>query len=120
MTIEIVQAEIVSDELAGNLWACWLQVTQAADSWMLPATAPGDLEESELQAHFDARAAELWRVAQAKRYPPDVWERIPLKRLLKAFALVLLDEINLLRERAGLQPRTADQIATAIKGKLRT
>jgi hypothetical protein len=86
---------------------------------MLPATAPGALALAELQARFDAREAELWRVAQAKRYAADVWERIPLKRLLKAEALVIMDEINILRQRAGLAPRTADQIVTAIKAKLR-
>jgi len=89
------------------------------DSWMLPTTAPGTLQQADLQAHFDAQEAELWRVAQEKRYPVDVWERIPLKRLLKAFALVVLDEINILRQRAGLAPRTADQIVGAIKAKLR-
>ncbi len=81
--------------------------------------APGTLQQVELQAHFDAQEADLWRVAQQKRYTVDVWERIPLKRLLKAFALVVLDEINILRTRAGLVPRTADQIVTAIKAKLK-
>lgn len=38
--------------------------------------------------------------------------------LLKAFALVLLDEINTLRVAAGLNPRTVNQLKTAIRSKL--
>lgn len=37
---------------------------------------------------------------------------------LKAFALVILDEINLLRVQGGLTPRTINQLKSAIKGKL--
>ena len=37
---------------------------------------------------------------------------------LKAFALVVLDEINALRANAGLQPRTITQLKTAVKSKL--
>lgn len=119
MTIQIVDAELIQD-IDGTYWACELEITQGPESWMLPATAPGTLDAVDLQAHFDAREAELWRVASAKQYTVDVWQRIPHKRLLRAFALVVLDEVNVLRERAGLTPRTADQIVTAIKAKLRT
>jgi len=37
---------------------------------------------------------------------------------LKAFALVVLDEINILRTQAGLPSRTVQQLKTAIKAKL--
>jgi len=37
---------------------------------------------------------------------------------LKAFALVVLDEINILRTEAGLSARTPAQVKTAIKSKL--
>lgn len=116
--IEILDAELHTD-LDTAYWSCWLEITQAAESWMLPTTAPGTLTEGELQAHFDAREADLWRVAQVKQYTPDVFERVPLKRVLKAFALVVLDEVNILRAEAGLSERTADQIVSAIKAKLR-
>lgn len=116
--IEIVTAELM-DRGDRTIWACWLQITQGPDSWLLPTTAPGALALADLQAHFDAQEADLWRVAQEKRYPVDVWERIPLKRLLRAFALVVLDEINVLRQREGLAPRTAEQIVGAIKAKLK-
>lgn len=38
--------------------------------------------------------------------------------LQKAFALVVLDEINTLRVAAGLNPRTVNQLKTAIRSKL--
>ena len=37
---------------------------------------------------------------------------------IKAFALVVLDEINILRVNAGLQPRTVAQLKSAVKAKL--
>lgn len=37
----------------------------------------------------------------------------------RGFVLVMLDEINILRQRAGLAPRTIDQIKPAIQGKMR-
>jgi len=119
--IEIVLAEKLNVSQFGveERWICQLQITQGPETWMLPTTAPGTMQQADLQAYFDAREADLWRVAQEKRYPVDVWERIPSKRLLKAFALVLLDEVNVLRQRAGLAPRTAEQVAEAIKAKLR-
>jgi hypothetical protein len=116
--IEIVSAELQTDEETIT-WTCWLQLTQGPESWMLPATAPGELAEGDLQAYFDAREAELWRVAQAKQYTIDLYERVPLRRLLRAFALVVLDEVNILRGAAGLQERTPDQIVTAIKARLK-
>lgn len=118
--IEIVSAELITSEDRSARWSCWLEITQAAESWMLPTTAPGTLAEGELQAYFDTREAELWGVAQAKAYPVDVFERVAVKRVLKAFALVVLDEVNILRVEAGLTERTADQIITAIKARLRT
>lgn len=34
--------------------------------------------------------------------------------LLEAFALMVLDEINILRQQLGLQPRTTQQLLTVI------
>lgn len=39
--------------------------------------------------------------------------------VLKALALVMLDEINRLRQAAGLEPRTVTQLRAAMKEKLR-
>lgn len=111
--------EIINYELIENIWACWLQLTQGEESWVLPTTAPGTLVEVDLQAYFDARETELWILAQAKQYSVDLYKYIPLRRLLKAFALVMLDEINLLRQQHNLPERIPSQIVTAIKTKLR-
>jgi hypothetical protein len=40
-----------------------------------------------------------------------------MDKLVKAFALVVLDEINTLRAKQGLAPRTAEQLKTAVKTK---
>lgn len=85
---------------------------------MLPATAPGLLSREELQAHFEAREAELWNVAIEKERKVDIFEGVPHRALLKAFTLVVLDEINILRQTAGLSQRTASQIVSAIVSKL--
>ena len=74
--------------------------------------------EGDLQAALDAREAELWPAAQAGGRAADLYE-LTLKRVLKAFALVILDEINILRQRANLPVRTAGQIDDAIKAKLK-
>lgn len=44
----------------------------------------------------------------------DGWDNEQMKALCK----VLLDEINVLRQKAGLPQRTAEQMKTAIKSKL--
>lgn len=38
--------------------------------------------------------------------------------ILRAFMLLVLDEVNALRQAAGLQPRTAQQLRNAIRNKL--
>ena len=40
------------------------------------------------------------------------------EEILQAFALVILDEINILRQDAGLPERTAAQLKAAIKNRL--
>ena len=46
--------------------------------------------------------------------------RIDDERVLKAFALVVLDEINLLRAEHGLAARTGSQLINAIEAKVDT
>ncbi len=119
MTIEIIEAQKIVDEET-DIWAVWLEITQLSTSWLLPTTAPGTLLESELQAHFDVRETSLFAVAQQRQIAPDaIYERVLSGRVLKAFAALVLDEINILRAEAGLSARTAEQLRTAIKTKLR-
>lgn len=120
MTIEIIEAELTTDEDGFSFWACWLEVSQATESYLLPATAPGTLLEADLQAHFEAQESALFNLAQTKGLDVDeVYDRIP-KRILKAVLLVILDEINLLRGLHSLAARTPAQARTAVKNKLKT
>jgi hypothetical protein len=47
----------------------------------------------------------------------DLYRRFGPK-LIDALAQVLLDEVNLLRENAGLSPRSGSQVVDAITNKL--
>lgn len=116
--IEIINADLITNE-DGQFWAVWLFITQEEESWMLPTTAPGTLENGDLQTYFEARKAELWRVAQAKRYTPDVLKRVPSRRLLKSVVLVIVDELNVLREEQGMPELTEAEMIAAVKAKLR-
>lgn len=71
-----------------------------------------------LQTILEAREAELFVEAQAAGKVVDLYE-IAVKRVLKAFALVTLDEINILRVQAGLAARTPQQAEAALKTKLK-
>lgn len=44
--------------------------------------------------------------------------RIDDERVLRAFAEVVMDEINILRAQHGMADRTLSQLVTAIKGKI--
>lgn len=114
--IVIIESELRTDEPV--VWACELEITQSTTTYRLPATAPETLLKSELQAYFEGIESYLWTLAQEKQYPPDVFRYGLTWRILKAFALVVLDEINILRAELGLAPRSASQIVDAIKAKL--
>jgi len=119
MTIEIVEAELqITEDIA--IWACWLEISQGTEAYLLPATASGELVAGELQAHFEAQETELFSLAQSKGFDVDqIYARLT-ERILKAFALVVLDEINLLRAQHSLTARTATQLRTAVKNKLKS
>lgn len=54
------------------------------------------------QADYDAEATDA-----------DQWNALDHKKVLRALALVLLTEVNSLRNLHGLQPRTTEQLKTA-------
>jgi hypothetical protein len=119
MTIEIIEAELQNIEEI-NFWVCWLEVNQGSETYLLPATAPGDLQRTDLQTYFETNEAELFQLAREKAIlPDDIYDHIT-RRVLKAFALVVLDEVNLLRSQHGLVERTAAQLRTAVKSKLKS
>jgi len=110
--IEIVHAIRIED-----IWSCSLELSQGDARWALPATAPGNLSEEDLQAYFDAQESDLWQVAERKQYPADVMLYLVERELLRRFLNILLDEINILRGVAGLPPRTLAQLKNALREK---
>jgi hypothetical protein len=119
MTIEIIETIFQTDIDTGlSLWVCWLEISQAGETYLLPATAPPSIAEGDLQAFFDGKESNLFALAQATGIETiEIYDRI---RILRAFALVVLDEINILRAQHSLSARTAEQLRTAIKNKLKT
>ena len=70
-----------------------------------------------LQDILDSQETTLFQAAQAKGKTFDIFE-VTERRVLKALTLVILDEINLLRQQHGLPDRSESQIRGAIKSKL--
>lgn len=66
-------------------------------------------EKAAIDAYEAAQAAEALDNAK------DI--TISLDKLTKAFALVVLDEINVLRDEHGLSQRTVNQLRDAVKAK---
>ena len=79
--------------------------------WKIDGDAVQPMTQAERDA-VDAAVVTEIRQAEAAGYDED--------KLLRAVALVLLDEVNALRTRASLAPRTTDQLRTAIRAKLDT
>jgi hypothetical protein len=72
-----------------------------------------------------SEAARLVRIAQAEKTAAQtsidrgaLQQGIAIDRLVRALALVTLDEINILRSAAGLAPRTTLQLINAIKAQI--
>lgn len=116
--IEILETKIENDINTGQPGQRSVEViiTSGPSSYLL--SIGGLPLTGNLQTILDAREAELWTQAQAGGRVVDLYE-ITLKRSLRAFASVMLDEINILRVQAGLQPRTAAQAEAALRAKLK-
>lgn len=118
MTIEIISTKKKAIENL-TVWVCNLDISQLGQTYSLPVVAPGSLAKGELQNHFDAIEARLWTIAETKAVMPDIFD-LSLERVLKALALVVIDEINILRTSHGLSVRDESQIVGAIKNKLQS
>lgn len=118
MTIEIIETRVVTDLETGGTSARLVEIIISSNGDSYLWTVGGLPVEGNLQTILDGREAELLAAAQAGGRSADLYE-LALKRVLKAFALVVLDEVNILRQRANLTPRTAGQINDAIKAKLK-
>lgn len=115
MIINIVSIEKITPEHVQPRWMCWLELTEDDTALWLPATAPGELAVEDLQAHFDAQQVRLWQIAQEEEYEIDVIKRLPEHELLKRILRLILNEINILRNVAGLEPRTMAQLKQHLK-----
>lgn len=71
----------------------------------------------DLQPLLDSNEATYLAAAKIVGRTFDVFGE---RRLLKAVALVIMDELNILRAQHGLPLRNESQIRTAIKNKLRS
>jgi hypothetical protein len=79
--------------------------------WKLVAPKP---TKEELQA-VETQAVAWWREKQkTDKANYEDWSAVELRALVK----VLLDEINVLRQKQGLPARTPEQLKSAIKEKL--
>jgi hypothetical protein len=114
-----ISITILDGEKEEDTWRCWLELTDGIDTWHLPATAPDDLGAGDPQAHFDAQADDLWLLAQEKAYSPNILLWPQERRLIRAYAEVVKDEINIIRAHLGLSERTMAQLRAAIKNKLK-
>lgn len=115
MTIEIVSIQTI-ETLGVSSRHAEIIITGGGQSYLW--SVGGLPLVGDLQAILEAREAELFSQAQTACRPVDLYE-LAVKKVLKAFALVVLDELNILRTRAGLTARTAGQIDDAIKAKLK-
>jgi len=77
-------------------------------------------------AEEEAEIIAEWENNSRPRTPQEIDEALTIEAdidikfnsTLKAFALVVLDEINILRVAAGLPERTVQQLKSAVKAKL--
>lgn len=121
MTIEIIAKpkRITVEGDGEQRWQCDLWIARNSTTWYLAATASGDLLESELQGYFEAREDWLWGIAQQKQQPPDIFENVGAKRIMKALALVDLDEHNRSRVADGEPVLTKHEWRQMILDKLK-
>lgn len=102
---------VVDGESIGIDWDH--EPTQEDEDAMDAAIAAGDY--AAWQAAHGGDAA-LTSRREAKEALDKATSR--MESLIRAFALVVLDEFNTLRDQHGLAARTAAQLRSAIKGKL--
>lgn len=100
-------------------WQCDLHIIQESTTWYLPATAPGSVAEGDLQIYFEAMEDWLWKMACVKQHPPDIFENVGVKRLLKALALANLREHNRSREVDGEPTLTKQEWRQMIMDELK-
>lgn len=117
--IEILDTITFSDPITNEPMSrsVYIAITQAGQT--LEWSVGGLPLVGNLQTILDARESELWRAAQERGKPHNLFSARQ-EKIIKAFALVVMDEINILRNAAALTPRNQTQIETAIRNKLKS
>lgn len=116
--IEILETKIENDINTGqpSKRSVEVVITSGPSSYLL--SIGGLPLTGNLQTLLDSQESQRWAEAQAGGRVVDLYE-VTTKRALRAFALVMLDEINILRVQAGLQARTGAQAQAALLAKLK-
>ena len=81
-----------------------------------PVRQPDDIQANQVVQVWAAPVAKTAQELDDEK--EEITSRIDLDPYLKAFALVMLDEINLLRQQHSLADRTPAQLRAAVKSKL--
>jgi hypothetical protein len=120
--IEILETEFEFDIDDGTPHSRYAQIAITNGGTTYEWARGGLPLEGDLQSILDAEEAQLLAAATEASRLFDPYE-LTERRVIKALALVILDEINALRQRPlpvlPMPARTAGQIETAIKNKLK-
>src|SRR3972149_186221 len=77
--------------------------------------SPSTLTNPQIQTQLDARAEELWTIAQTKGYPKaQIWKLIATERVMRSLAILLRKQINVLRAQHGLAALTDEDVLHAL------
>jgi hypothetical protein len=122
MPVEILEIRTVNNEFGEpDSYVVEFEISngQGAYLWRIGGIQLGTTKAQAaqyLQNHFD----EIYEAAEKGNEPaPDLVDNphIEVRRVLKALALVMVDEINILRAEHGLAPRTDQQAYNAVRAK---
>lgn len=112
LSVALSQANIPFDSVNSDGIVSFLPNATAAQRAQAPVIIAGVDPSPDADALFLVQQAKTQ--AGTNLDSPDAYG----DRLIRALALVVLDEVNVLRSAASLAPRTTTQLINAIKAKL--
>lgn len=116
ITIEILDSWwYPGDPTEGDpAWECLIELTDGSETRMAKATVPGeaDMTEPEMLTYLAIMDEALWETAH---HEDDIVVLLREPEIRKRITRLLLSEINILREVAGLPPRTMEQFKEVLK-----
>ena len=83
------------------VWRCHLSLTDGNDTYGLIQLA--SINTVDLDTYFQAQAKMLWKTAEKKKQTDRLWTFLPEQVTLEALSEVLRQEVNALRQKAGLR-----------------